>query len=95
MRSAVLAQDVRIGQRVVGPQRRILDEWRVRGQRTGNGEDGDQLLVVDLDQLGGRLGGVFRFRRDRRNRVALVLGLADRDDRPIGELRAEARHRLR
>ena len=44
---AVLAQDVRGGQRVAGPERRVLDERRVRVQGAGDGEDGRQLLVLD------------------------------------------------
>ena len=41
------------------------------------------------------LGRVERLRGDRRDRVAVVLRLADRDHRAVAELRPEARHRLR
>ena len=58
-------------------------------------EDGRQLLVLDPDEAGRLLGGVVGLRGDRRDGLAVVVGLADREDRPILELRAEARHRLR
>ena len=82
------------GQRVAGAQRRVLDEWRIGRERAGNREDRRQLFVVDLHQFGGFLGGIPGLGRDGRHRIAVVLGFASGDDRPIGELRAKARHRL-
>ena len=43
---------------------------------------------------GRLLGGVLRLGRDGRDRLAVVLRLADGEDRPVAELRPEARHGL-
>ena len=91
----VLAQDVRGRERIAGPERRVLDERGGRVEGRGDREDGRQLLVVDPDEAGRLLGGVQGLRGDRRDRLAVIVGLADREDRPILELRAEARDRLR
>ena len=72
----------------------ILDERGGRVEGAGDREDGRQLLVVDPDEASRLLGGVQGLRGDRRDRLAVIVGLADREDRPILELRAEARHRL-
>ena len=47
---AVLAQDVRAGQRVVRAERRVLDERRIGGERRGDRVTRGQRLVVDPDQ---------------------------------------------
>ena len=91
----VLAQDVGGGQRIVGTQRGILDERRTRGEGRGDRRDGGQRLALDPDEPGGLLGRVLRLGRDRRDRLAVVVRLADGDDRAVLPLRPEARHRLR
>ena len=72
----------------------ILDE---RGRRVEGGrdrEDGRQLLVLDADEAGGLLGRVLRLGRDGGHGLAVVLRLADGEDRAILELRPEPRHGL-
>ena len=70
------------------------DEWRVGIERGGDGEDRRQLLVLHADEASRLSGGVPGFGRDGRHRLAVVLRLVDRDDRPILELRPEPRRRL-
>ena len=91
----VLAQDVRRRERVARPERRILDERRGRVERGRDREDRRQLLVVDPDEARGGLRRVAGLGRDRRDRLAVVVRLADREDRAVDELRPEPRHRLR
>ena len=90
----MLAQDVGRGQRVVRPERRVLDERRIRGQGGGQGHDGRQWLAGHADEAGCLLGGIGRVGGDRRDRLTVVVGLADGDDRSVLELRPEARHRV-
>ncbi len=92
---AVLAQDVRAGQWVVGADGRVLDERRTRRQRRVQGDDRGQRLTPHPHEGGRRFGRVRRLGRDGRDRFPVVVGLADGEDRPIAELRAEARDRLR
>ena len=82
-------------QRVARAERRVLDERRGRVERGGDREDRRQLLVLDPDEAGRLLGGVEGLGGDRGDRLAVVVRLADREDRPVLELRPEARHRLR
>ena len=91
---AVLAEDVGRREPIVGAKRRILDQRRRRREGRRQGEDGGQLLVLDPDEAGGLLGGVLRLGCDDRHGLAVVLRLADGDDRPVRELGTEARHRL-
>ena len=56
--------------------------------------DRGQRLVVDPDEARRLLGRVERLGRDRGDRLAVVVRLADRDDGPVAELRPEPRHRL-
>ena len=87
----VLAEDVGRREAIGGAQGRFLDERgrRVEGRRQG--EDGGQLLVLDVDQAGGQLGRVLRLGRHDRHRLAVVLRLAIGDDGAISELWTEAR----
>ena len=52
-------------------------------------------LVVDPDERRRPLRGVLRLGDDQRDGFAVVLDLAGGDDRPVLELRSEARHGLR
>ena len=54
-----------------------------------------ELLDVDPHEARGLLGGVERLGRDRGYRVAVELGLADREHGPVPQLGAEAWHRIR
>ena len=92
---AVLAEDVGRRVRVVRPEGRVLDERRAVRQRRGEGVDGRQLLAGDPDERGRLLGRVRSLGGDRRDRLAVVLRLADGEDRAVAPLRPEARHRLR
>ena len=77
----VLAQDVGPGQRVAAAGARVLDQRRRRVEGAGDREDRRQFLVLDLDEPRRRLGGVEGLGRDGRDRLAVVLGLADGQDR--------------
>ena len=55
-----------------------MHERRAAGDRLERVEDGGQLLVLDLDELGGRAGRRARGRRDGGDHVADVA-------RPVGE----------
>ncbi len=90
----MLAQDVRRRERIVGPERRVLDERRVRIEGRRHREDGRQLLVVDPNEGGRLLGGVPGLGGDRGDRLAVIVRLPDREDRPVLELRPEPWHRL-
>ena len=90
----VLAEDVRGRERIAGAQRGVLNEWRGRVEGRGDREHGRQFLVLDSDEAGRLLGGVAGLGRDRHHRVAVIASLANRDDRPILELRTESRDRL-
>ena len=48
-------------------------------------------LEVDPDEARRLLGGVERLGRDRGDRFAVVVRLADGDDRAVAELRSEPR----
>ena len=74
----MLAQHVGVREPIIRPERWILDERRIRRERAGNGEDCGQLLVIDRHQGCRLFGGVFRLGRDRRNGVAVILGLVRR-----------------
>ena len=91
----VLREDVRARQRVARPERRVLDERGVRCERIGDGDDGGQRLMVHPDEPRGPLGEVARLRDDERHRLAVVVDLTRREDRPVLALRPEAGHGLR
>ena len=90
----VLAQDVGRRERVAGAERRVLDERRGRVERGGDRDDRRERLELDADERGGLLGGVAGLGRDRRDRLAVVVRLADGEHRPVAELRPEPRHRV-
>ena len=90
----VLAKDVRRRERVARAERRVLDERRVRREGSRDRRDRGQRLVLDPDETSGLLGGIEGLGGDRSDRFAVVVRLADRDHRPVAELRAEARDRL-
>ncbi len=92
---AVLAQDVGAGERVVGADRRVLDERRCRVQRGGDRADRRQRLELDADERGRLLGELAGLGGDGRDRVAVVLRLADGQHRAVAQLGPEARHRRR
>ena len=92
---AMLGEHVAARQPVPGAQGGILDERRIRRERAGDREHGRQLLVLDPDEPGGRLGQLAGVRDDQRHGVAVVLGLAHREDRPILVLRPVPGHGLR
>ncbi len=71
------------GERVAGSERRVLDERRAGVEGGGDREDRRQLLVVDPDEAGGLLGRIERLGGDGGDRLAVVVRLADRQDRPI------------
>ena len=91
---AVLSQDVRGRQGVVGAECRVLDEVSRGVESCRDREDGGQLLVLDLHLPGCLFGSILRLGRDRRDRLAVVLRLADGDDRAVDELGSKARDRL-
>ena len=74
-----------------GPQRRVLDERRGRVERGGDGDDRRNSSCSTRTSRGGLLGGVGRLGRDRRDRLSVVVRLADREDRSVLVLRPEAR----
>ena len=91
----MLAEDVRTREGIVRPERRILDERRIRCPGRGDGVDRRELLDVNPHETRGLLGCVERLGGDRGHRVAVELRLADRQHGPVAQLRAEARHRVR
>ena len=82
-------------ERVARSERRVLDERRAGRERVRDRDDRRQRLVVDPDERGGLFGGVEGLGRDGGDRLAVVVRLADGDDRPVPELRSEPRDRLR
>ena len=83
-------------QRVAGAKRRILDERRVGGERARDGED---RRAAPRARPGPPRAAASAWSvvsgDDERDGVAVVLGLADRDHRPVLVLRPEPRHGLR
>lgn len=92
---AVLMEDIRRCERVLGSKRRILDERRRWIERARQCEDGRQFLVLDTHESGRLLRRLLGLRRDKRDRLAMILGLADCEDGAITGLRAKSRDRLR
>ena len=90
-----LLQDVRAGQRVAGAQRGILDQRGVCGQGGLGGQDRRQHLMVHGHAPCRFFRRVPRGRYDGGDSLAVVLGLLDRQDGPVGVDRPEAGHRLR
>ena len=91
---AMLGQDVAEREGIAGTQLGLLHERRRGIERGGEGDHRGQRLVLHADQAGRLLGGVERVGGDGRDRLAVVLRLAHREDRSILELGPEARHRL-
>jgi len=91
---AMLVEDVAVGVRVVGPQRRVLDEVRLGGEGAREAKRRGQLLILDLDASSRLLRGVLGIRGDGRDGVAVVLRLPRRDHGPVATLGSEARHRV-
>ena len=94
-RHKVLAEDVRLRQRVLPAERRVLHQRRVGGQRPGDREDRGQNLVLNVDERRGPLRQLARVGDDERHGLAVVLGLADGQDGAVLVLRPEPRHGLR
>ena len=92
---AVLAEDVRAREGVVRPERRVLDERRIRCQGRRHGVDRGELLEIDPHETRGLLGCVECLGGDRGHGVAVELRLADREHGSVPQLWAEARHRVR
>ena len=88
----VLAQDIGRRERVVRPEARVLDERRRWIERRLDGEDGGQLLVLDLHQARRFLGRVLGVGRHGRDGFSVVMRLPDRQHGTVDELGPEARH---
>jgi hypothetical protein len=91
----VFAEDVRPGQGVAPAEGRVLHQRGGRVERCRDREDGRQLLVFDVHENGGLLGGVLRVGGHGRHGLPVVLRLVHRQDRAVLELGSEARHGLR
>ena len=89
-----LAHDVRMGERVPGTQRWILDERSIAAKGGIDGVQPGQDLILDLHQGGSLLGRVLGIGGNGGNRLAVVFHLAVGEDRPVLVLRPEARHRV-
>ncbi len=92
---AVLTQHVRVAHRVVRAELRLLDQRGVRGERARDRERSRQDLVLDADEADGGLCRILRLGGDGCDGLAVVLRLADREDRPVAELGSEPGHRMR
>ncbi len=92
----MLGENVALGERIIlVPQCRILYQRGVRCERCVDAEYGRQIFIFHLDQFHRFLCRFFRFRRDRRNRLSVVIHLVDGDHRSVLHLRSESRDRLR
>ncbi len=92
----MLPQDVRVRERIVGPDLRVLHERRSRVEGLLDGEHAArQFLVLDLHQRCAQLCGVLGFGGNGGHRFAVVLGLTDGDDRAVLILGPEPGNGLR
>ena len=90
----VLVKHVRRGQRVLGAERRILDEWGVWSERRRDGEDRRELLVFHANEARTFGCRVLRLGDHHRDGIPVVLRFSDSNHGSVLELRPKARHRL-
>jgi hypothetical protein len=75
------------------PGRGLEQKGGALGQRLFDGHDRRQRLVLHLDQAESAVGGFLVDRRDRRDHVADIAHLVDRDDRLVADRDAVVRVR--